>query len=95
MEILAIILVILILLPVFMSKSKPVTVTDEQLMEQEKELKKKEEDLARIYWHISEIERLSNEKTKAIRAGDMELYKKLADEHDALNRLYKIEFPNK
>lgn len=94
-EIFATVGFILILVIILYVVPKPKPITPEQLLEQEKELKKKEKDLARIYWHIAEIDRISKEKTKAIQAGDMELYKKLVEEHTALNALYKIEFPEK
>jgi len=68
---------------------KTETITDEQLEIQRLSLLKKEAELKHINWQISEIERLSKEKTKAIQSGDMELYKKLCVENDILRLGFK------
>jgi flagellar biosynthesis/type III secretory pathway M-ring protein FliF/YscJ len=68
--------------------------TDEEKAKKAQDLAKAEKELARIYWHISEIDRIAALKTKAIKSGDMETYKALCTEKDNLDRLYKFEFPN-
>lgn len=68
--------------------------SEEDRAKQAYDLEKREKELARIYWHISEIDRISALKTKAIKSGDMETYKALCTEKDNLDRLYKFEFPN-
>lgn len=47
--------------------------------------------LNRINWFISELDRLTLEKSKAIKGSNMELFKKLDEEHVKLNALYATE----
>lgn len=79
-------ILILFLICIFIDP-KPMSVEDRYNLE--KEMESKEKELKHIYWKISEIERLSNEKTIAIRNGDMELYKKLCIENDLLKTTFK------
>lgn len=66
----------------------------EDSAKQAAEIAQKKKSLARIYWHISEIERISKAKSVAIKSGDMEEYKRLCTEKDNLDKLYKIENPD-
>ncbi len=81
-----VIAIILIIVIVLKPKDKQI---NETLLNQEISIAEKEAELKHIYWQISEIERLSKEKTKAIRSGDMVLYKKLCEENDLLRLGFK------
>lgn len=85
-----IILAVLIIATLFAAwgGSQIKTFTPEEREEQLKNIARLEADLAYIKWSTSEIERLTTEKTKAIRSGDMEKFKELCDEHDRLNADY-------
>lgn len=65
------------------------TVTVEELAVQRFLIAKKEAEIKHIYWQISEIERLSKEKTKAIQSGNMVLYERLCEENDLLRQGFK------
>lgn len=67
------------------------SIDPEELAKTKRDLRAKEAAIKRIYWHISEIERLSAAKTIAIQNGDMQQYKMLCDEKRRLDELYELE----
>lgn len=71
---------IFIVIIVFSKKTDPVS--DEDLEELIKNVNKKEEDLRKMNFIISEVDRISKEKTKAIRSSDWHMLKKLHEEED-------------
>jgi len=59
-------------------------ITEEHLEEQRQRMKKKEAELNHIYWQISEIKRISEAKSIAIKSHNWDEYKRLCNEYDNL-----------
>lgn len=76
---------IILLIVVVVFESNQNSISEEDLIKQAEKAEQLEKDLKQMYFLISEVDRISKEKSIAIKNNDWDLFKKLAEEQELNN----------